>query len=146
VSSKNVELVLSLQMGAGSDAAAVAGDEAATEAYLASIAATLDDDFECTMRFPGMGAVVYRGGVDALRAAWIDRLKHWAEHRVELEGVAEAGNKVVLFERVVVRSAPSGPDTVLALANVWTVEGNRLVSADFNLPQAEARAAHLQAA
>jgi len=146
VSSNNVELVLSLQMGAGTDAAAVAGDEAATAAYLASIAAVLDEGFECTMRFPGMGPVVYRGGVEALRAAWMDRLKHWAEHRSELEGVAEAGNKVVLFERVVVRSAPSAPDTVLALANVWTVEGNKLVSADFNLPQAEARAAYLKAA
>jgi hypothetical protein len=146
VSSENVELVLSLQMGAGANASAVAGDEAATAAYLASIAAALDEDFECTMRFPGMGAVVYRGGVEALRAAWMDRLKHWAEHRAELEGVVEAGNKVVLFERVVVRSAPSAPDTVLALANVWTVEHSRLVRADFNVPQAEARAAYVKAA
>ena len=133
-------MVLSLQLGSGDDAVDLASDGVATDAYLASISAHFDPAFECTMRFPGMQPVLYRGGVDALRASWEDRLRHWAEYRVELQGVIDAETRIVVFHRACVRGAAQSPETVLETASVWSVSDHRLMRADFNLPAAEARA------
>jgi len=140
MSTENVELVLSLQLGARQDAATLASDPDATAAYLESVARALDPDFECTMRFPGLSPVVYRGGLHALRSAWTDRLRHWSEYRAEIEGVIDADSRIVVFHRAHVRRTPSAPESVLEVAGVWTVREGRLVSADFNVPHVEARA------
>ena len=140
MSSEDVELVLSLQLGVNEDAASLASDADARAAYLAKVADYLDPEFVCVMRFPGINPVTYRGGVEALRAAWEDRLKYWAEYRPEIEGVIDAEGKVVVFHRAYVRRTATSAERVLSVAAVWTVRGHRLVAAEFNVPQAEARA------
>lgn len=139
-------MVLSLQLGNGANAASLANDEAATARYIESIARVLDPEFECSMRFPGMGPVVYRGGVQALEAAWRDRLKHWAEYRVEIEGVIDADTQIVIFHRAHVRYPRETSENVIEDASVWTVRDHLLVRADFNVPQVEARAGVAQQA
>ena len=138
---EDVELVLSLQLDQGADAAAVASDDADTAEYLAAIAKALDPSFECTMRFPGVKPVTYKSGVDALRAAWQDRLRHWAEYRADIEGVIDAEPRIVVFHRAYVRRSRTAAESVMEVASIWTVRDHRLVHADFNVPQLEARAA-----
>jgi len=140
MSVEDVELVLSLQLGAKADASALANDDGAVAEYLGSIASALDPAFECTMRFPNMSPVVYKGGAKALESAWRDRLRHWAEYRAEIEGVIDAESRIVVFHSAYVRRAPDEPETVLAVAGIWTVRDHRLIKAEFNVPQAEARA------
>jgi hypothetical protein len=140
VSVEDVELVLSLQLGARDDASTLMSDKEAIEAYLVTVAKALHPDFECTMRFPGTKPVLYKGGVEAFRAAWEARLEHWAQYRAEIEGVIDAETKIVVFHRAHVRRTPTSEETVLAVAGIWAVRDHQLVSAEFNVPQAEARA------
>lgn len=132
---------MALQLGTKEDAVALANDPAATAAYLQSIAGAVDPSFECTMRFPGLKPVIYRSGLDALHTAWRDWLDHWAECRVEIEGVIDADALIVVFHRLHVRRRGHSTESIIASAGVWTVRDHRIMSVDFNVPQAEARAA-----
>jgi SnoaL-like domain len=141
MSAEDVEMVLSIQLAGRADAATLASSDAAVAEYLAAIRDLFDPDFECTMRFPGLNPVRYRGGVGAFEAAWRDRLKHWAEYRIEVEGVIDADERIFVFHRAWVRQPQDLAVSVLEVASLWTVRNHLLVTADFNVPQAEARAA-----
>ena len=140
MSVEDVELVLSLQLDQGADAAVLASDDAGTAGYLASIADAFDPAFECTMQFPDLNPVTYRKRVDALHGAWLDRLKHWAGYRAEIEGVIDAEPRVIVFHRAYVRHSPDATESVLEVASIWTLRDHRLIRAEFNVPQPEARA------
>ncbi len=132
---------MALQLATEDDAVAIANDDGATAAYLESIAGAVDPSFECTMRFPGLKPVIYRSGLDALHNAWRDWLDHWAECRVEVEGVIDADTLIVVFHRLYVRRRGHSSESIVASAGVWKVRDHRIMSVDFNVPQAEARAA-----
>jgi len=123
----------------GEDLAAVARDDDRSAALLDRLSSVLAPDFECRMRFANMNPVTYRGGPEALRSAWLDRLKYWAEYRIEVEGVVDAGERIVVFHHARARSIADETETVVHVAAIWTVRDCVIDGAEFNVPQEEAR-------
>ncbi len=119
---------------------AVVRDDDLSAALLESLAPVFAADFECTMRFPGIKPVIYRGGLEALRAAWLDRLKYWDEYRYEVEGVVDTGDHIVVFHRAHARRTAIGAGSVVHVAGIWAVRDSLICSGEFNVPHAEARA------
>ena len=88
----------------------------------------LDEEYE--LRLPGgypEGEPVFRGreGFAQLAAMLRDA---WAEWRFEPERFIEAGNKVVVFVRVVAKGSASGGPIELPDAHVVTLRDGRLTS------------------
>lgn len=92
-----------------------------------------------TMRLPGMAPVTY-AGLDGLRAAWQDWLRHWSSYRDEIEDVIDDGERVVVLHRYRARPRPGAPEITRRHATVWTMRESRVASVDFNVPYDEALA------
>ncbi len=108
--------------------------------YLADLFKFLDDDFECVMHFPGMKDVTYRGGPDALRRAYVDRVKALVSYRQEFLGIIDAGEVVVVFHRGYIQRASSDEEGIVEVGSIWTIGGERITKAELSLPANDARA------
>ena len=89
----------------------------------------LDEEFE--LRLPGdypEGQSIFRGR-EGFRRLLVMMRYVWAEWRVEPERFFDAGDKVVVFTRVVARGSASGVPIELPGAYVWSIKEARLTSA-----------------
>jgi ketosteroid isomerase-like protein len=88
----------------------------------------LDENFE--FRLPGdypEGEPVFRGrdGVDQLAAMLSETWRDW---HFEPERFLDAGDRVVVFARIVGQGAASGVPLELETTHVWTIRGGRATS------------------
>ncbi len=120
------------------DLVSFAGDPGLSARRLDGIRNAFDPSFQCTMRFPGLAPVTYTGGVDGLRDAWRDWLKHWMSYRIEHEEVLDCGDRVVVVHTARVKSRPSVPEATLRRATICTLRDGLIVHIDFNVPYSEA--------
>jgi ketosteroid isomerase-like protein len=98
----------------------------------------LDEEFE--LRLPGdypEGESIFRGR-EGFRRLLVMMRDVWAEWRVEPERFFDAGDKVVVFTRVVARGSASGVRIELPGAYVWSIKEARLTSARVYLDRSEA--------
>ena len=98
----------------------------------------LDEEFE--LRLPGdypEGESIFRGR-EGFRRLLVMMRDVWAEWRVEPERFFDAGDKVVVFTRVVARGSASGVPIELPGAYVWSIKEARLTSARVYLDRSEA--------
>ena len=98
----------------------------------------LDEEFE--LRLPGdypEGQSIFRGR-EGFRRLLVMMRDVWAEWRVEPERFFDAGDKVVVFTRVVARGSASGVPIELPGAYVWSIKEARLTSARVYLDRSEA--------
>jgi len=100
----------------------------------------LDPGFECAMHlFPGAPATVY-SGLDGLRACWRDWLAPWASYRTEIDELIDAGDSVVAIVRDYGRREQSATEVEMRAAAVYTVQGGRIIRAEYHADRAEALA------
>jgi ketosteroid isomerase-like protein len=139
VSAENVELIRSIQPGPEADLVALFADAGA--ARLADVLAPLlDPGFECAMHlFPGAPPTVY-SGLDGLRACWRDWVAPWASYRTEIERLIDLGERVVTVVRDYGRREQSAAEVEMRAAAVYTVQGGRIIRAEFYEDRAEALA------
>jgi SnoaL-like domain len=137
LSAENVELVRSMHPGPDVDLVSVINDDDAVGKWRDALGHLFDPAVQGTIRLPGMAPVTY-SGLDGLRTAWRDWLKHWASYRVEIEEVLDGGERVVVVQRCHGRPRAGFPEVTHRLATVWTVRDRHVVSVDFNVPYAEA--------
>ena len=114
--------------------------EGSSGTFLDELVKFLDDDFECVMHFPGMKDVTYRGGPDALRRAYVDRVKALVSYRQEFLGIIDAGDVVVVFHRGYIQRASSDVENVVEVGSIWTVGDQCITKAERSLPANDARA------
>jgi ketosteroid isomerase-like protein len=120
MSQENVALVSSLyEIGAG-DWFKVAPDQF-DQAFRESI----DEHFEA--RLPSdypEGELVFRGreGFDEMMAMLGDT---WGKWRIEPERFFDAGDRVVVFMRILAEGGASGVPIEIETAHVWTIRGAR---------------------
>ncbi|TMK97621.1 MAG: hypothetical protein E6G34_07905 [Actinobacteria bacterium] len=98
----------------------------------------LDEEFE--LRLPGdypEGQSIFRGR-EGFRRLLVMMRDVWAEWRVEPERFFDAGDKVVVFTRVVARGSASRVPIELPVAYVWSIKEARLTSARVYLDRSEA--------
>ncbi len=120
--------------------------QGSTGTYLDKLLTFLDEDFECVMHFPGMKDVTYRGGPDALRRAYVDRVKALVSYRQEFLGIIDAGDVVVVFHRGYIQRASSDEEGIVEVGSLWTVGDGRITKAELSLPANDARATAYTAA
>jgi ketosteroid isomerase-like protein len=102
--------------------------DASPEQFDRAFREDLDESFE--FHLPGdypEGAPVFRGreGVDRL----VDMLAEtWQEWHFEPERFIDAGERVVVFARLIGRGGASGAPFDLETTHVWTIRGDRAVS------------------
>jgi hypothetical protein len=96
MSQENLEIVRQLlgpfEQG---DIAPLFRDEAISASITAATAPFLTADFQCVFVRDDAGRVAY-GGLDGLRAAWLDWLSPWDSYRAEIEEVIDAHEGRVL--------------------------------------------------
>jgi len=140
VSAENVELVRSLQLGPEVDVVSFVSVGDPPDERQGALERLFDPAVECTMRLPGMAPVAYLG-LEGLRDAWRDWLKHWASYRVETEDVIDGGERVVVVHRSRGRPGSDAAEVTRRRATIWTLRDNLVTSVHFNVPYAEALAA-----
>ena len=105
---------------------------------VAFVNGSLDEEFE--LRPPGdypEGESIFRGR-EGFRRFLVMMRDVWAEWRIEPERFFDAGDKVVVFTRAVVRGSASGVPIELPGAMVWSIKEARLTSARVYLDRSEA--------
>jgi ketosteroid isomerase-like protein len=139
MSQENVELVRRLQpapdvdltdlflRGEEEEAAAARADPAVLE--------TFTEDFVCV--FHNLSSEP-RPGVVGLRQAWLDWLEPWESYRVEIERLADAGDRVLVFSRDFGRRPGIEGEVELKGSAVWTVRGGKVARAEFFPDRAKA--------
>ena len=123
MSRETVEVVRSLY-GLGGDAFINAGADAADRAF----SDHLDEQFE--VRLPSdypEGEPVFRGraGLEEMFAMLADT---WGKWRFELDRFVDAGERVVVFVRILAEGGASGVPIERETTHVWTIRGGRAVS------------------
>jgi len=137
LSAENVELVRSLHPGPDFDLAPLVNDDQASDFWREVLSHLFESSVRATMRLPGMAPTTY-SGLDGLRDAWRDWLKHWTSYHDEIEDVIDGGERVVVVHRCRGRPRPGAPEVTRRSATVWTVRDGRIASVDFNVPCTEA--------
>ena len=120
MSQENVEIVRSLyEIGAG-DWFNVAPDE-----FDRAFRESIDEQFEAWLPsdYPE-GEPVFRGreGFDEMMAMLGDT---WGKWRIEPERFFDAGDRVVVFVRILAEGGASGVPIEVETAHVWTIRGAR---------------------
>lgn len=141
MSAENVALITSLRLDPAEEVTEVVNDEDAALRVREAIGAAFDPSVECTMEFPGEMRVAYARGLDGVREAWKDWLKHWASVHAEVEEVHDGGDQVIVVHRLRGQRRAGGPEETLRRATVWTVRNQRVVHVDFNVIPEQAVAA-----
>jgi ketosteroid isomerase-like protein len=139
VSAENVELIRSIQPRPEVDLVTLFAD-AGADRQADRLGPLLDRGFECAMHlFPGAPATVY-SGLDGLRACWRDWLAPWASYRTEIDKLIDAGDSVVAIVRDHGRREQSAAEVEMRAAAVYTVQGGRIIRAEYYADRAEALA------
>lgn len=133
MSSENVEVVRCLQPRPEMDLADILNNDEASRHWINEVAPYFDPSVQGTMCFDGMAPVSY-SGLDGLRDAWRDWLRHWVSLRAEIEDIIDAGENVVVVHCNHGRHRPEAPEITLRLATVFTLRNRLVVHVDFNRP------------
>jgi ketosteroid isomerase-like protein len=79
-----------------------------------------------------------RRGPDEMRRGYESSEEMWAEHRVEMQDVIPAGDRVVVFQREYQRGRASGVELVIDTAAIFDVRDGRIVRIQGYMDPAEA--------
>ena len=139
MSAENVEIVRSMHPGPDVDFAPIVNDDGRAGEWRVALEGLFHPGVRGTMRLPGMAPVTYTG-LDGLREAWQDWLRHWASYRDEIEEMIDDGERVVVVHRYSGRPRPGAPEITRRHATVWTLHERRVASVDFNVPHEDALA------
>jgi ketosteroid isomerase-like protein len=139
MSLQNVELVRAVHPAGADLVEFFSADEAAVAAFKDyGPADSFAEDFE--VRFisdsPDFN-LAYRG-VDGFVAGWRDWLEPWANYRMEVEDVLDAGDKVVSLVRVSGKTARDGVTMEHSPASVWTIRDGKIAQVHFYLNREQA--------
>lgn len=137
MSAENVELIRSMHPGPDVDLAPLVNDDDAAGRLRDALEHLFEPSVQGTIRLPGMAPVTY-SGLDGLREAWRDWLRHWASYRDEIEDVIDGGERVVVVHRSYGRPKPGAPEIMRRRATVWTVRDRRIARVEFGVPYREA--------
>jgi ketosteroid isomerase-like protein len=106
----------------------------------------LDPDVEQLGTVGGIEEHSVRHGPDQIRRSYESSEEMWAEHRVEMQDVIGAGDRVVVLQREYQRGRASGVELVIDTAAILDLRDGRIVRIQGYMDPAEAlRAAGLPA-
>ena len=92
-----------------------------------TLAELADPDIEMHATVGGVEEGRVRRGVDAIRRDYEAAEETWDEHRIELEKVIDAGDRVVILHREYMRGKNSGVELELEAAVLIDLNGGRIV-------------------
>jgi hypothetical protein len=121
------------------DAVAALRDQDALRARWEPLRGRVWPDFEVAMVGPTSAARVEYRGIDGLVEAWADWVSPFEDHRIEVEGVEEVGDHILVLTHQV--ATPSGASAAVenSGAAVLGFRAGRLASIEFHLSREQAR-------
>jgi SnoaL-like domain len=131
----NADLIRALLPSPDVDLAHLVRDDEAFAATAAVLGEVLDPELEAAAVWLGEGRT-YRG-LDGFRRLWLDWLEPWATYRVQLEGIIEEGDRLVVLIRDRGRAHGSDAEVELVSGSVWTVRGGRIARVEFYANRAD---------
>lgn len=138
MASENVELVLGLAPPPGADLARMFRDEQSWQATASILAPALSDDFRCGFRGFLESDEDVAGGLEGLRATWIEWLAPWESYRSEVEDALDLGDRVLVLIRDYGRRAGDTQEIAHTSAAVWSVRDGRVARIVFYADRASA--------
>jgi ketosteroid isomerase-like protein len=131
----NADLIRALMPAPDVDLAHLVRDDEAFAATAVGLREVLDPELEADAVWLGEGRT-YRG-IDGFRQLWLDWLEPWATYRVQLDGIFEEGDRVVVLIRDRGRTHGSDAEVELVSGSVWTVRGGRIARVAFYANRAD---------
>jgi ketosteroid isomerase-like protein len=101
----------------------------------------LDPDVEQHGTVGGIEERSVRHGPNEMRRGYESTEETWAEHRVEMQEIVAAGDRVVVFQREYQRGRASGVELVIDTAAIFELRDARIVRVQGYMDPAEARSA-----
>ncbi|MDQ4041310.1 MAG: nuclear transport factor 2 family protein [Actinomycetota bacterium] len=135
MSRENVEIVRALQPQPEWDLVTLLSDEATAAAMTDGFAPHFHDDLETLA--VGLQSLRYTG-LAGLRDAWLEWLEPWESYRVEIEGLIDAGDDVVVLTRDYGRRPGMTAEVSITGTAVWTVRDGKIARARFYAHRDEA--------
>jgi hypothetical protein len=126
---RTLDLIRALLPSPETDFAHLIRDDEAFTATIDAVGGILDPEVESAPVWLGEGRF-YRG-LEGFRRMWIDWLEPWATYRVEVEGVIEEGDRVVVLVRDRGRHHDSDVEVELLAGSVWTVRAGKVARVEF---------------
>lgn len=138
--SKRLEEALEEAFPLGEDIVAAAGDAERIERLRGTLERIATDDF-ITELVADQSFRQERRGADGFIEAWLDWVQAFAEFRVEIEDMIDAGDRVMFLVKQFGR--PRGGTTEIENegAAVWTFEDGTVTRVEFHLDRDAARRA-----
>jgi hypothetical protein len=126
---RTLDLIRALLPSPETDFAHLIRDDEAFTATIDAVGGILDPEVESAPVWLGEGRF-YRG-LEGFRRMWIDWLEPWATYRVQVEGVIEEGDRVVVLVRDRGRHHDSDVEVELLAGSVWTVRAGKVARVEF---------------
>jgi limonene-1,2-epoxide hydrolase len=129
------DLVRALLPSPEFDLARVVRDEEAFRATVEATGGAIDPEIESVA--PWLGEERCYHGIDGFRNMWLDWLEPWATYHVQVEGIVEDGDRVLVLIRDRGRPHDSDAEVELVAGSVWTVRDGKLARVEFYASRAE---------
>jgi SnoaL-like domain len=123
------DLIRALVPSPETDFAHLIRDDNAYTATIAAVGGILDPEVESAAVWLGEGRT-YRG-LEGFRRMWLDWLEPWATYHVQVEGVMEEGDRVIVLVRDRGRHHDSDAEVELLAGSVWTVRAGKVARVEF---------------
>jgi ketosteroid isomerase-like protein len=145
VSQENVDKVMAVIPPPEVDLAELVRSDDLWAQLTTVIGSFFHSDFECRSH-PFGDDRVYRGGVDAFRAFWLDWLAPWETYRMEeIERAIDCGDRVVVVVRDFGRQKGAEHEVKGRNAGIWTLrEGHAIRWEGYPNPDAALKAVGLE--
>jgi ketosteroid isomerase-like protein len=127
VSRENVDKVMAVIPPPEVDLAQLARSDELWAQLSTAIGFFFHPDFECRATLVGADKV-YRGGLDAFRAFWLDWLAPWDTYRMEeIERAIDCGDQVAVVVRDFGRQKGADHEVRGRNAGIWTLRGGQAI-------------------
>jgi hypothetical protein len=124
-----LDLIRALLPPPETDLAHLIRDDDAYTATIAAVGEILDPEVESAAVWLGEGHI-YRG-LEGFRRMWLDWLEPWATYHVQVDGIMEKGDRVVVLVRDRGRHRDSDAEVELLAGSVWTVRAGKVARVEF---------------
>ena len=124
-----LDLIRALLPSPETDLAHLIRDDKAFTATIAAVGGILDPEVESAAVWLGEGRV-YRG-LEGFRRMWLDWLEPWTTYHVQVEGVMEEGDRIVVLVRDRGRHRDSDAEVELLAGSLWTVRAGKVARVEF---------------
>jgi ketosteroid isomerase-like protein len=135
MSQQNMDFVRQFLEGAPDDMAAALRDEEELDALREALAAVVHPEFETVMIGPEYDptptALGPYNGVEGLFEAWRGWFGPWAEFRIDVDDLLDAGDRVVVMVRQRGRMESGAPEVVTQSALIATIREDRVARLEF---------------